>query len=422
MSLAERFLLVPVMLIFWGAETLGVWMIICSIPAYLSLTEMGFANAAGNMLTRFVVEENYASARKVYWSTSVLINAVSMICLGLTALVVLTVPLAEVFNCNVVSSQVFGGALFLMAVYTVAMFRSQLLYALARSVERHAIVAFQTQMARVAEILCCILVVAVGGGLMEVAIGYLITRLGQIFAVEWALHRHINWLEPRSKCDKQILNELVGPALGFAGLSVAQGFQLQGVTLILAMALSPTKVAAYTAMRTLARLSLMIGLTFCKTVWPEMSSATARSDISLLTRIHRKTCYITTATNCLSLVLLLTLGPTIFAIWTSGKLPFDSATFVLLCFGAAATSSTTAAMAILNAGNKHGRAAVFWTCASLVSLILCFVIRDSLTMVRISAIMAVFDLIILIFIVLASVAYLRQVQRKLVTDSSEVSK
>ena len=45
---------VPVFLHFWSVPLYGEWMIVTAIPTYLSLSNMGFGNVAGNEMTMMV--------------------------------------------------------------------------------------------------------------------------------------------------------------------------------------------------------------------------------------------------------------------------------------------------------------------------------------------------------------------------------
>ncbi len=405
-TITDRMLLVPVMLFFWGAEVFGAWTIIRSIPAYLSISEMGFASAAGNLMTASVIEKDFSNARNVYWSTSALINGITVTCLILTATLVLLVPLPSLFNCNRVSAEMFGGCVFLMSIYTMALFRAQLIYSLARSIGRHAAVTYQIELTRLLEIASCVVSMAMGGGLLEASLAFVLVRLGGTVLIQRSLISQISWLQSRTSCDRQLIWRMLKPASGFASVPISQAFQLQGVTLVLATMLTPSMVAAYTSMRVLARLPILVGLTFSRTAWPEMCVAIAKNDLGLLKKLHRRLCYICVVTNLIAVLTLAVTGHALFEFWTSSRLQFEPLTFFLLCVGGAATAFATAAMAILNAGNAHGRLAALWASSSVLSLILCIAFRQAFNDLGITLIILAFDLLICIFVVLASNSYL----------------
>jgi O-antigen/teichoic acid export membrane protein len=161
-------------------------------------------------------------------------------------------------------------------------------------------------------------------------------------------------------------------------------------------------------MRTLARLPVMMGLSVSRTAWPEMSAAIAKNDLPLLRRIFRNTFLIGLLSNILCLALLSLLGRPIFEFWTNSKLQFDFWTFFLLCAGAAVSSFSMSTMSVLNAGNRHESSAIVWASVAALSLGGCFFFRHSLTGVGVSALLLVAEVLVSIFILLASRSYLRR--------------
>src|SRR5580658_8011344 len=75
---------VPVFLHFWSTPLYGEWMIINSIPAYLSFSNIGFGSVAGNEMTMMVARNDREDALRVFqscWWLIVLICATTMVLL-----------------------------------------------------------------------------------------------------------------------------------------------------------------------------------------------------------------------------------------------------------------------------------------------------------------------------------------------------
>ena len=70
---------VPVFLHFWSVPLYGEWMIVTAIPTYLSLSNMGFGNVAGNEMTMMTARGDRKSALGVFQSCWWLI---SIVCSG----------------------------------------------------------------------------------------------------------------------------------------------------------------------------------------------------------------------------------------------------------------------------------------------------------------------------------------------------
>src|SRR6202035_420147 len=74
---------VPVFLHFWSVPLYGEWMVVNSIPAYLSFSTVGFGTVAGNERTMLVARDDREGALRVFQSCWWLI---SIICVATIAL------------------------------------------------------------------------------------------------------------------------------------------------------------------------------------------------------------------------------------------------------------------------------------------------------------------------------------------------
>lgn len=410
-TIADRILLVPLMLVLWGADLFGIWIIIRSVPAWLSISEMGFASAAGNLMTSAVAENDSYEAGTIYKTTRWMIGAISVVGLVIAGLICLFVPLSELLHCDLVSRRDFAISILLACVYTVSIFQTQVLYAAARSEQLHAEVTVQIHVTRMAELALSLLIMWAGGGLIAASCGYVLARWAGIVYIRQSLHERISW-HRQGAVSYQLARRMVQPALGYAVLPIVQALQLQGMTMVLAMFSAPSAVLAYNSMRTLARMPQMLGMSIGRTAWPEMTSAIAHGDQLRLRRLYRHTQLVGVAFGLCSLIALAVCGQMVFNIWTMGRVSFDWQTFLLLSAGAAVTSYATTQMSILNAAGHHQTSAVFWTVVSACSVLVCYFTGPQLTGRSASLILLVAEIVVCVFVIVASAACLRGLLQK----------
>src|SRR6201996_7888247 len=63
-----QFIQIPVFLHFWSVPLYGEWMIVNSIPSYLSFSNAGFGSVAGNEMTMMVARNDRDGALRVFQS------------------------------------------------------------------------------------------------------------------------------------------------------------------------------------------------------------------------------------------------------------------------------------------------------------------------------------------------------------------
>src|SRR6202012_4777809 len=84
---------VPVFLHFWSTPLYGEWLIVNSIPSYLSLSNVGFGSVAGNEMTMLVARGDREGALRVFQSCWWLIVAVCSATMAVFAVVVFALPI-----------------------------------------------------------------------------------------------------------------------------------------------------------------------------------------------------------------------------------------------------------------------------------------------------------------------------------------
>src|SRR5205823_6843927 len=84
---------VPILLHAWGAQLYGEWLILFAIPAYLSMTDLGFSQSAGNDMTARVARGDRNGALGVFQSLNLLILVVTVVGLFCVAVAASTLPL-----------------------------------------------------------------------------------------------------------------------------------------------------------------------------------------------------------------------------------------------------------------------------------------------------------------------------------------
>jgi O-antigen/teichoic acid export membrane protein len=95
---------VPILLHFWGAQLYGEWLILFSIPAYLSMTDLGFSQSAGNDMTARVARNERVEALAVFQSLAVLVFGAAAIGFALISAVICTLPLAQWLHFEIMST------------------------------------------------------------------------------------------------------------------------------------------------------------------------------------------------------------------------------------------------------------------------------------------------------------------------------
>ena len=185
---------VPLLLGFWGTRLYGEWLMLAAIPAYLVIADGGFAGVASREISMRSGAGDRRGALALFQSTWLLLLLVSL-GLGLLAFIaVRVVPLTEWLGLKVMDPATVKQVTLILVAHVLVAFQAGLVYGGFYCEGRYATgMALYTTM-QLMEFGGLALAVALGGGPIEAAFGYLAGRIGGLFLMRLGLYRATPWL------------------------------------------------------------------------------------------------------------------------------------------------------------------------------------------------------------------------------------
>lgn len=362
---------VPILLYCWGPRLYGEWLILFAIPAYLSITDLGFSLSAANDMSADVAHADQGRALSVFQSLFTLICCV--FCLGI--LLVSVVLWALPFERWVHLSQMSGT----QARWILWLFAAEILVRLGEGVNHagfrangdyalHVALNSTTQLLQ----MCAVWIIALMAlGPVLAAAGYcgvrlLIVPLSSLLLIRRHPWLHFGFLHAR----RSELQRLMKPAIANLAMPIAQALNIQGMILMIGAMLGPIPVVVFATLRTLARLVTRMTQAVSHAYEPEYAVAFGSDNRSLLRHLY---IYCLRIDFWLSLAIALVLGVLgsfILRIWTDGKVEFDALLFYWLLISTLVSAEWYAAMTLLKSVNRHVRAAVLYCLSAGAAIVL----------------------------------------------------
>lgn len=361
---------VPVLTSAWGIERYGVWVMLTTLPAYLVLSDFGFATAATNDIAMHVARDDREKAIGVLhsvWALNLILCAV--IVAGLAA--ILSVMSAWFADSSPLDGHAWtilllGGyaTLCVLSRTVLGVFRASGFYA------RGTLIYDTLQFAEG----CASLVVAwFGGGFLGAAAALVIMRLINLFALIVILKLTVPSLPlGTGQANLAALKQLLKPAAASMSIPVALALNMQGVGLVVGFLVSPTATAVLSATRTMSRVAVQVISAINRAMVPELSAASAKGDVEAQRRIAR--------INTLMLVFAAApaalgfgiCGPWAIEIWTGGAIRPPMALAGLLGLAMLLHCIWYFGTNLLSATNSHGKMTLGVLGASVLTILLAF--------------------------------------------------
>jgi O-antigen/teichoic acid export membrane protein len=364
---------VPVFLHFWSVPLYGEWMIVNSIPAYLSFSNIGFGSVAGNEMTMMVARGDRDDALRVFQSCWWLIAGICSGTILLLSGALYFLPAAHLLKLSNISETDTKWIIFYLGVSVLLGQLEQLLQSAYRCVGRYPFGSMIKSTFTLIAFGCMMIPVALGGGPRITALVFAAANVFFTIILCIMVKRDIPWIQfGWSHARVAEIRKLVRPAIAFMGFPIGNALNLQGTLLAVGYALGPTAVVVFGTARTVSRVALQMVQMINSTFEPEMTIAYGAHNIPLIRTLHRRACQfaLILALGIVSAMMLL--GPWFLHRWSGGHVPPSRGLLsilltVVILFALWSTSST-----LLTSTNQHQRLAAYYIFATGITCVLCY--------------------------------------------------
>ncbi len=364
---------VPVFLHFWSVPLYGEWMIVNSIPAYLSFSNIGFGSVAGNEMSMMMARGDQSGALRVFQSCWWLIAITCSTTILLLSGALYFLPAAHLFKLSNISEIDTKWIIFYLGVSVLLGQLEQLLQSAYRCIGRYPFGSFLKSAMSLTAFGCTMIPVALGSGPRRTALVFALANSAGTLVLSILVKRDIAWLEfGWSHASVTEIRQMIRPAIAFMGFPIGNALNLQGTLLAVGYALGPTAVVVFGTARTVSRVALQMVQMINSTFEPEMTLAFGAKNIELTRALHRRACQFALILALVIVSGMMVLGPWFLSHWSGGHVPpsrglLSILLLVVIFFALWSTSST-----LLTSTNQHQKLAGYYIVSTAITCVLCY--------------------------------------------------
>lgn len=370
---AIQFIQVPVFLHFWSMPLYGEWLVLNSLPTYLSFSNSGFGTVAGNEMTMMVAGGDRQSALRVFQSCWWLIVAIcASVVIGLSVALYF-LPAARMLKIDHIGETDTKWIIFYLGVSVLLGQLEMLLQAAYRSIGRYPYGSLVKSMMSLAAFSCTMLSVALGHGARTTALVYAAASIvGTVFLCLLVKH-DIPWIEFGWRHARgNEVRRLVRPAVAFMAFPLGNAFNLQGTLLAVSYALGPVSVVIFSTARTISRGALQMVQMVSSTFEPELSLSFGAGKIDTTRTLHRRACQLALLVAVVVVSGVMLVGPYVLHQWTGGHVPPSRGLLGILLLVVVVYSLWSTSSTLMTSTNQHQRMAVIYLAATSLTCVACF--------------------------------------------------
>ncbi|HUQ20916.1 MAG TPA: hypothetical protein VM099_14960 [Gemmatimonadaceae bacterium] len=362
---------VPVLINSWGARLYGEWLVLIAIPTFLSMSDWGFENVAGNEMTVALAGQNRDRAVRVYKTLQAFVAVTGIVMVLIAAASLSVLPIARWLVPGGLEPRVVTIIIVALVIYVGVALQGGLIRAVFRSGGDYAVGVMYQNAARVADAAAVIVTAIAGGGLIAASIAMLLARVVMTVISQWQMKVRNPWI--RSGMDhasRGMLRELAPGIAAMMAFPLGFALSLQGMVTIIGLMLGPIAVVTFATTRTLSRFVFQLGGVISNATWPELTFAFSKGDLPLARVLHRRGFQAVAWLTVGLAVAMGLIGSLLLQWWTRGTVPLKPLMLALLLVVAVIDATWTASSVASLAAGRYRGISVMYVMTTTLSLVL----------------------------------------------------
>ena len=371
----HRVVSVPLLIWFLGVDRYGDWILLSTIPSWISLASFSLGSVSSNVISLHASSGRIDVARQVYSTTlfalAIIFALGSVVVLAGVALLYAS-PLPGTAPRWADSGDELRAVALLSLSVLVGFFAEPFLSRL-RAVGKADVGIVLSALSPWIETACMIVAMALNLGLSGVAAAVFIGKV--VFcAMAWlasraahpAIHFHVADVQP------SMVPGLLRSGMAFQAFPLGQALSNQALLLAVDAAMGATAVAVFATARTIARLGIQLMELVTHSAWPEISLLIGSAQHAKAAMIHRMSAAATIVIGCLAMVGVSIAGPALMYQWSLHTMNASHALMVLVGLSILLHAMWIASLTVQLAANEHEPVAARFVVGAALSAAACY--------------------------------------------------
>lgn len=366
-----RLVQVPALLSFLEVEEYGRWLVLSSIPSWITLANLGFGSVASNRISMLVAAGDTEAARSLFSTTIALVGLLATSGTGVAFLLCWLIPFDALLD--VADRRLeLAGAAFMLSLSVLLSFYGEVFSGRFRAARKAHYGILVNSLRPWCELLLVLIVLLYGGRFDWMAAAVLASTILYLFSLGLLSRRSMPSLffQP-STIEPREFGGLFRKGLAFQAMPAGHAVLLQGFVLVVQWLLGPAAVAVFTTARTLVRSINQMVEMVNQVIWPEMSHLLGGGDLARAARLHRLGVGASLVASIGGMLLLATTADFVYHFWTRGAIEMPDGLILLFLLPVPFRALWYTSGVVHFACNEHEGLALRYLAGTCLALLAC---------------------------------------------------
>lgn len=398
-QIAIRLFQVPILINYLGTEGYGTWILISSIPSWLSISNLGFGNVAGNDAALASGENNIQKIEKVYSSVLYGLILLSILLIFIVLLILYIFKWVELLNINFLEENDLKIILFILSSTVVLSFFTQIVSIKYRVSNNNHRGIWIGNLRPWIDFLFLWLMILLDFKFIGIASSGLIGILIYLVILILDTNKNCRYINVSiKKVDNKYAVYLIKKGIVFQAFPIGNALQNQGYIMVVNHLLGPVAVTLFTTLRTLVRSANQVMELVNQSIWPELSFLLGAKRMREARDVYDKSIKISGVAALAIVIVLLAFGPFLYSFWLGKAVEVNRELLIWFILPIPLTAWWFTSSVVLMASNLYEGYAVRYVSISLVGLLVAWGLGYEFGMPGIAISLAVIDLFMIWYV------------------------
>jgi len=369
-----RLVQVPILITAFGVSDYGVWLVLSSLPAWLTMANLGFGNVASNEIAMLVAAGNNKKANEIYSTTLSLVSLIAVIGIIMVGIIVPIINWELFFNDSNNKNYEFTTTILLLSASVFISFFYEIFNSRFRAAQKAYQSVLLSSIKPWIDLIGIIIVVSFGVSFQYLALASLLTTaIFLLIVIVFSRNVFKSMRFNLHDIDKNNYRFLFSKGIAFQAFPLGNALLYQGSLLVIQTIIGSTAVAVFGTARTLVRSVNQLMELVNQSIWPELSYLLGAKDYELARKLHRYGVLVSFLLAISGTIFLLLYGQTLYSFWTGNALQLNLLLLFLFLIPIPFNALWFTSSVVHVACNQHEKLAVYYLYATGLSIVACII-------------------------------------------------
>ena len=315
---------VPLCLAYWGEEYYGEWLLLFTIPGYLSISDFGLGASSTTEMAMMAEDNRHHEIQPLLKSVFWFIVLWGLIPFGLLASSNLVFPWYDWLKMHLIQKHEFQATFPVLVLYIYLSLFLTIPLNFYRVIKQYNVERYISTVYKALEFGVLLALVLSGYGIFPVALGYFLLRVCFLVYILVDLHRRSNEfrLWPIHVRFKEV-RKVIKPGISGLFFYLGTNLLMQGTSTIVGLNLGSRQLVIFNTVRTLVNMAKQVINIINLSIFSEFSYAYGAKNLVLFRRLVRSGMLLNAVLAFSGCLFLFFAGEYILKWWTNGVVVAD---------------------------------------------------------------------------------------------------